>query len=81
MPTGFGVKIDAVETVQHASFPNLIHVRVLTSDGLIGTGETFYGTEAVAAQMQAVADPCCRDKIPCAPRRTGWRCRATLLSD
>lgn len=51
------MKIDAVETVQHASFPNLIHVRVLTDDGLIGTGETFYGTEAVAAHVHAVAAP------------------------
>jgi len=51
------MKIEAVETVQHASFPNLVHVRVFTDDGLVGTGETFYGTEAVVAHVRSVAAP------------------------
>ena len=51
------MKITTVETIQHDSFPNLVHVRIGTDDGLIGTGETFYGTDAVAAQVHAVAAP------------------------
>jgi len=51
------MKITTVETVQHDSFPNLVHVRLSTDDGLVGTGETFYGTDAVVAQVHAVAAP------------------------
>ena len=51
------MRINAIETVQHESFANLLHVRIVTDDGLIGTGETFYGADAVAAQVHSVVVP------------------------
>ncbi|GAA2110097.1 mandelate racemase/muconate lactonizing enzyme family protein [Microlunatus panaciterrae] len=51
------MKIDRIDTVQHEDFPNLLHVLVHTDDGVVGTGETFYGAEAVEAQIHAVAAP------------------------
>lgn len=51
------MKIDKVETVRHDEFPNLLYVLVHTDDGLVGTGETFYGAEAVEAQVHSVAVP------------------------
>lgn len=51
------MRIDAIETIQHPAFPNLLHVQVRTDDGLTGTGETFYGADAVAAHIHGVAAP------------------------
>lgn len=51
------MRIDKVETVRHEEFPNLLYVLVHTDDGLVGTGETFYGAEAVEAQVHSVAVP------------------------
>jgi len=51
------MRIDRIDTVRHDDFPNLLWVQVFTDDGLIGTGETFYGTEAVEAHLHAVAAP------------------------
>jgi L-alanine-DL-glutamate epimerase-like enolase superfamily enzyme len=51
------MKIDRIRTVRHEEFPNLLHVLVDTDDGLVGTGETFYGAETVEAQVHAVAAP------------------------
>jgi galactonate dehydratase len=50
------VKIDRIETVRHADLPNLAYVQIY-ADGLVGTGETFYGAEAVEAHVHAAAAP------------------------
>jgi galactonate dehydratase len=51
------VKITAIETIQCDSFPHLIYVRVHTDAGLIGLGETYFGPDAVAAHVHAIAAP------------------------
>lgn len=51
------MRIDRVETVRHEEFPNLLYVLIRTDDGLVGTGETFYGADAVEAHVHAVAAP------------------------
>lgn len=45
------MKITAVETLRLTSHPNLLWVRVHTSDGLTGLGETYFGTRAVEADI------------------------------
>lgn len=40
-------RISAIDTVQHADFPNLLHVLVRTDEGLVGLGETFFDPDAV----------------------------------
>ncbi|WP_088288158.1 mandelate racemase/muconate lactonizing enzyme family protein [Kineosporia sp. A_224] len=50
------MKIDAIETVRHEGFPNLLFVLV-HSEGLVGLGETFYGAEAVESYLHSVAAP------------------------
>jgi galactonate dehydratase len=37
------MKIEAVETLRLADLPNLLWVRIHTSDGITGLGETFFG--------------------------------------
>jgi L-alanine-DL-glutamate epimerase-like enolase superfamily enzyme len=49
------VKIAAVETVRIGSFPNLLFVRVESADGIVGTGETYYGAGAVDAYIHQTA--------------------------
>ena len=51
------MKITAVETVRVEAHPNLLWVRVLTDDGLIGLGETFYGAATVEAYIHETAAP------------------------
>ncbi len=41
------MKITAIETLWTEAFANVLWVRVLTSAGLIGHGETFYGAGAI----------------------------------
>jgi L-alanine-DL-glutamate epimerase-like enolase superfamily enzyme len=50
------MKIDAIETVRHRDFPNLLFVLV-HSEGLVGLGETFYSAEAVESYLHTVAAP------------------------
>jgi L-alanine-DL-glutamate epimerase-like enolase superfamily enzyme len=45
------MKITAVETLRLTNHPNLLWVRVHTSDGLTGLGETYFGTRAVEADI------------------------------
>ena len=50
------MKIEQIETVRHAEFPNLLFVLV-HSEGLVGLGETFYAAEAVEAYIHSMAAP------------------------
>lgn len=45
------MKITAIETLRLTSHPNLLWVRVHTSEGLTGLGETYFGTRAVEADI------------------------------
>ncbi len=51
------MKIDVVETILVEAFPNLCYVRLHTDQGLIGLGETFFDSEAVAAHLHRVVAP------------------------
>lgn len=51
------MKITALETIQLAAYPNLIHVLVETDEGITGLGETFLGADAVAGWMHENAAP------------------------
>lgn len=42
------MNIQRITTSVHPDFPNLIHVQIETSDGIIGTGETYYFGKTVA---------------------------------
>jgi galactonate dehydratase len=58
------VKITRIETLRTPSYPNLLWVQVHTDQGLIGLGETFFGPEAVAAYVHAIAAPYLLGKDP-----------------
>ncbi|MHB1628930.1 MAG: mandelate racemase/muconate lactonizing enzyme family protein [Bacilli bacterium] len=49
------MKITAVETVRVEEFPNICFVRVHTDEGLVGLGETFFGSHAVEAWVHESA--------------------------
>ena len=51
------MKITEVTTVTNAEFPNLLHVRVGTADGVTGLGETFYFGASVAHYIHDVVAP------------------------
>lgn len=46
-----GLKITAIETLRTEEFANVLWVRVHTDAGVIGLGETFYGSGAVEAHL------------------------------
>jgi galactonate dehydratase len=58
------MKVTAIETIQLAEFANLVWVHVLTEDGPIGLGETFFGGDAVAAYIHESAAPYLLGKDP-----------------
>ncbi len=47
------LKITAIETIQLPEHENILWLRLHTDAGLIGTGETFRGAEAVAAYLHS----------------------------
>ncbi len=51
------MKITAVETIGLPEFPNLLWVQVHTDEGFTGLGETFFGSQAVAAWIHESAAP------------------------
>jgi galactonate dehydratase len=51
------MRIVALETVRIAERPNLIWLRVETSEGVTGLGETFFGAGAVEAHVHDVIAP------------------------
>ncbi len=56
-PPRSGLAVSAIETVRVAERPNLIWVRVETSDGVAGLGETFFGAGAVEADIHERVAP------------------------
>ena len=58
------MKITALETIQLAAYPNLVHVLIETDEGITGLGETFLGADAVAAWMHENAAPYLLGKDP-----------------
>lgn len=64
------MKVTAVETIRSAEFPNILWVQVVTDEGLVGLGETFYGPAAAEAHIHQTiaphligADPCNIEKL------------------
>ncbi len=51
------MQITAIETITLERFPNLLWVHVLTNDGIVGLGETFYGTGSAEGHIHAYASP------------------------
>src|SRR5688572_3675607 len=58
------MKITRVETLQSATYPNVLWLQVHTDAGLVGLGETFYGPSAVATHVHDVAAPYLLGKDP-----------------
>ena len=50
------MKIERVETIRYAEFPNLVYVE-LHADGLSGLGESYYASAAVEAHIHDVCAP------------------------
>ena len=51
------MKINEIETIRVAEFPNIIWIQVGTDSGLVGLGETFYAVESVEAHVHEVIAP------------------------
>ena len=49
--------IARIDTLRLAEFPNLLWVEVVTDEGVVGLGETFYGAAAVEAYVHETAAP------------------------
>ena len=47
------MKITAIETIRLRQHPNVLMARVHTDDGITGLGETFFGADAVEADIHA----------------------------
>ena len=58
------MKVTGIETIQLAEFANLLWVHVLTDEGPIGLGETFFGADAVAAYIHESVAPYLLGKDP-----------------
>jgi L-alanine-DL-glutamate epimerase-like enolase superfamily enzyme len=51
------VKVTRIDTIESATYPNLLWLQVHTDDGLIGLGETFFGPAPVAAYVHQTVAP------------------------
>jgi galactonate dehydratase len=51
------MEITQIETIRLGEFPNILWVRLLTDEGLVGLGETFMGAAAVEAYIHEWAAP------------------------
>ena len=51
------MKITALETIRSTEFPNILWVQVVTDEGLVGLGETFYGPAAAEAHIHQLIAP------------------------
>jgi galactonate dehydratase len=51
------VKIIQVDTLRLREFPNVLWVEIRTDAGIVGLGETFFGTRAVEAYLHETAAP------------------------
>ena len=51
------MKITKIETIRIPEHPNLIWVKIHTNEGLYGIGETWFGAEAVEADIHSRIAP------------------------
>jgi L-alanine-DL-glutamate epimerase-like enolase superfamily enzyme len=51
------MKVTALETIRSAEHPNLLWVQVVTDEGLVGLGETFYGPAAAEGHIHGTIAP------------------------
>lgn len=51
------MKITALETIRLAEFGNLLWLKVHTSEGIVGLGETFFSPQTVEAYVHEVLAP------------------------
>ena len=51
------MKVAEIETIRIGAYPNLLWVRLVTDDGIVGLGETFIGPEAVESYLHETAAP------------------------
>lgn len=58
------MKITEIRTISLDEYPNLIWVQVRTDEGLVGTGETFFGPQAVHSYVHETAAPYLLGKDP-----------------
>jgi L-alanine-DL-glutamate epimerase-like enolase superfamily enzyme len=58
------MQITALETVQLPSLNNIIWLRLHTDEGIVGLGETFRGTDAVATYLHREVAPALLGKTP-----------------
>lgn len=73
------MKIKAIETIQLAEFANLVWVQVVTDEGLVGLGETFFGADAVAAYIHESAAPQLLGKDPLRVEQHSHTLRSTYV--
>lgn len=58
------MKITAIETIRLDEYPNIIWLQVHTDTGLVGLGETFFGSKAVEAYVHESIAPALLGKDP-----------------
>lgn len=58
------MRVAALETIQVGAFPYLIFIRVHTDEGLVGTSDTYYTTDAVRGFVHQHAAPLLLGKDP-----------------
>ncbi|CAN5386816.1 hypothetical protein BH09CHL1_BH09CHL1_04870 [soil metagenome] len=58
------MKITAIETIRLDEYPNIIWLQVHTDTGLVGLGETFFGSKAVEAYVHESIAPALIGKDP-----------------
>ena len=58
------MKISAVKPFSHPEFPNLAYVEILTDEGIVGLGETYYFGSTVAHYINDFAGPAILGKDP-----------------
>ncbi|MGF1651623.1 MAG: mandelate racemase/muconate lactonizing enzyme family protein [Hyphomicrobiaceae bacterium] len=51
------MKLVAIETIRSRAHPNLLWVELITDEGLVGLGETFYGPGAAEAHIHETIAP------------------------
>jgi galactonate dehydratase len=58
------MKVTEIETIRLDALPNILWVRVHTDEGIVGLGETFYGTQAVEGHIHQTVAPYLIGKDP-----------------
>jgi galactonate dehydratase len=58
------MKVSMIETIKLRQFPNILWVHVHTDEGLVGLGETFYGSDAASGHIHQVIAPYLLGKDP-----------------